>query len=137
MIHNLFAVHEEGPRSPRANQYIEVGFAFLAAIFLCVASLSYFKGSASLTSLVPFVAALTVSLLVRAWPSLSFDQSTLVGLVLMVVGCIFWYIAVQAADPGQKSDYKNIALALLSGGAGVFVGQRLPQRTKRNENGEK
>ena len=74
---------------------------------------------------------------VNAWPSVSGDQGTLVGLAMMVAGAILWYLGAQpaAANIPPKSDLKDLGLALLSGGVGVFVGQRLPQPIKRNDDG--
>jgi hypothetical protein len=126
------------PRSPRLNQVLEVGFASLSMIFLCLGSWRYLNGSApaSLSTFLPFGFATTMFFVVKAWHSLSFDQSTLVGLAMMVIGAIFWYLATNASDPTRKSDLKDLGLFLLSGGGGVFVGQRLPSSAKRNDDNE-
>jgi 4-amino-4-deoxy-L-arabinose transferase-like glycosyltransferase len=110
----------------------------LAAVMLCIGAWFYCAQSSpmsgQLRAFVPLALAVGMYFLMTAWPSLAEDPSTLVGLVLVLVGSYFYYHGAQSAsaNPTQKSDLEELGVGLIGAGVGVFVGQRLPRTTKRN-----
>lgn len=110
----------------------------LIVVLLCVGAWLYLSPSTSnsgqFKDFVPAALAAAMYFVMNAWPSVSGDQSTIIGLVLVLVGAWFWYVGAQsdATNLAQKSDLQELGTGLIGAGVGVFVGQRLPRSTKRD-----
>jgi hypothetical protein len=119
--------------SSLANEWVTVAFAYLALVSLAAGSWPYLTGSSSASpnNFVPFALSLAVYFVLKAWPLLFDDVSTIVGLVVLAAGFIAFYAGFRSPDASQKSDFKDLGLGLIGMGIGVLVGQRLPMSTKR------
>ena len=121
------------PRPLFANEWAATAFIYLAVGALCWGGFLYLSGSpsASPAKFIPFALSLAAHVFLRAWHLLFDDVSTIVGLVVLAAGFISFYASFTSPDAGQKSDFKDLGLALVGGGLGVLVGQRLPRSAKR------